>query len=83
MPSACLPAPILVGGIALPGPGLTLNVGRKIPSMAEHRPAQAGEDYREATVTSRKIKRRRLVGGKRPVLLVAGVPAPRRAGAET
>jgi hypothetical protein len=29
---------------------------------------------------SRKIKARRLVGGKRQVLSVAGVPAPHRTG---
>jgi hypothetical protein len=29
---------------------------------------------------SRKVKRRRLVGGKRQVLLLAGVPAPHRTG---
>ena len=42
---------------------------------------QAGEGYREATtMISRKIKRRRLVGGKRRVLLVAGACARHRTG---
>jgi hypothetical protein len=48
----------------LPDPRLTLNVGRKIPPRITLR-AKAGEAIREATMISRKNRRRRPVGSKR------------------